>query len=323
MEDERKIEYISLAQAAKLCKYSQEYLSLRARQGKLRSIKLGRNWVTTHAWLQEYIKTVEAYNGRNGRGEKEESFVDSVQEKLVAKKETFGEPPENLPIGEPLLQPISNESLHPLFLRIVFSSSLLLFAVFVGTIVLIPLFAKESGWSTSEFLQQYFVWLGESAEKIVAFPQERDLGIAQVNLEAITVPFGKIVNTIKEDFSFAFQFLRERVLSLAGKKEAPRGKEEMSPSTLAGKTNELEQNIIGDIQKRFGEFRSNMGLAQKEGLIAIPSTGRDEETKEKIMRSFSDEVVIEQKDETSGIIRPIFRTMAEQAYLYLMVPMKN
>jgi hypothetical protein len=50
--------YISLTEASKLCNYSQEYLSLRARQGKLRAVKLGRNWVTTKEWLSEYLESV-------------------------------------------------------------------------------------------------------------------------------------------------------------------------------------------------------------------------------------------------------------------------
>jgi FG-GAP repeat len=49
-----KKKYISLAEAAKYSSYSQDYLSLRARQGKLKSVKLGRNWVTKREWLEEY-----------------------------------------------------------------------------------------------------------------------------------------------------------------------------------------------------------------------------------------------------------------------------
>lgn len=49
--------YISLREAAKLCSYSQDYLSLRARQGKLKALKLGRNWVTTQEWLRQYERT--------------------------------------------------------------------------------------------------------------------------------------------------------------------------------------------------------------------------------------------------------------------------
>ena len=51
----KKLIYISLADAAKHCDYSQDYLSLRARQGKLKAVKMGRNWVTRQEWLNEYI----------------------------------------------------------------------------------------------------------------------------------------------------------------------------------------------------------------------------------------------------------------------------
>lgn len=47
--------YISLQEATKFCDYTQEYLSLRARQGKLKSVKFGRNWVTKEDWLREYL----------------------------------------------------------------------------------------------------------------------------------------------------------------------------------------------------------------------------------------------------------------------------
>ncbi|HNV97132.1 MAG TPA: hypothetical protein PKL13_02320, partial [bacterium] len=46
--------YITLAEATKYCSYSQEYLSLRARQGKLKSVKIGRNWKTKKEWVEEY-----------------------------------------------------------------------------------------------------------------------------------------------------------------------------------------------------------------------------------------------------------------------------
>jgi hypothetical protein len=51
-----QIKYISLAEASSSCEYSQEYLSLRARQRKLQAVKLGRNWFTTKEWLDDYIK---------------------------------------------------------------------------------------------------------------------------------------------------------------------------------------------------------------------------------------------------------------------------
>lgn len=58
MEENENRNYISLADAAKLCSYSEHYLRLRSRQGKLKSIKLGKKWMTTRAWLDDYQQQV-------------------------------------------------------------------------------------------------------------------------------------------------------------------------------------------------------------------------------------------------------------------------
>lgn len=47
--------YISLTEAAGGTPYSQEYLSLLARKGKLPSKKIGRNWYTTREDVREYV----------------------------------------------------------------------------------------------------------------------------------------------------------------------------------------------------------------------------------------------------------------------------
>ncbi len=47
---------INLKEAAKKCDYSQEYLSLLARQGKLSAIKINKEWVTTQEAIEEYIR---------------------------------------------------------------------------------------------------------------------------------------------------------------------------------------------------------------------------------------------------------------------------
>ena len=53
------MEYISLAEAAKGTSYSQDYLSLLSRKGRIDAVKLGRNWVTTRKAVQDYIKNKE------------------------------------------------------------------------------------------------------------------------------------------------------------------------------------------------------------------------------------------------------------------------
>ncbi len=57
-----KSEYISLTEASEYSgNYSQEYLSLRARQGKLKAVKMGRNWVTKKEWVDNYSKQANNY----------------------------------------------------------------------------------------------------------------------------------------------------------------------------------------------------------------------------------------------------------------------
>ena len=84
--EEKTDNYISLQEAIKYCNYSQEYLSLRARQGKLKAIKFGRNWVTKKEWLDEYLENVDNYNN---------SHI-NTNKKVNATKISL--PPKNLPI---------------------------------------------------------------------------------------------------------------------------------------------------------------------------------------------------------------------------------
>lgn len=51
-------EWISLAQATQGTPYSQEYLSLLARIGRIEAVKQGRNWVTTREAIQNYMKSL-------------------------------------------------------------------------------------------------------------------------------------------------------------------------------------------------------------------------------------------------------------------------
>ncbi|PIW95849.1 hypothetical protein COZ84_01270, partial [Candidatus Kuenenbacteria bacterium CG_4_8_14_3_um_filter_39_15] len=61
--------YFLLFEAAKQCSYTQEYLSLLARQGELRAEKFGRNWYTRIEWLREYIEKHASLKKGNVKGE--------------------------------------------------------------------------------------------------------------------------------------------------------------------------------------------------------------------------------------------------------------
>ena len=51
--------WIPLRKAAEGTPYSQDYLSLLARKGRLEAIKQGRNWYTTHLAVQEYMRSIK------------------------------------------------------------------------------------------------------------------------------------------------------------------------------------------------------------------------------------------------------------------------
>ena len=117
MSSSEKDNYISLQEATKLCKYSQEYLSLRARHGKLKSIKLGRNWVTKKIWLEEYLTGVKDYNNNLKNNHKKKIEVVEIRESPPAGDLSKGEKepqevkvinkvPKNLPIGYVELIPV-------------------------------------------------------------------------------------------------------------------------------------------------------------------------------------------------------------------------
>ena len=52
-------ELLSMAEAAELVPYSQDYLSLLARKGALGAFKKGRNWYVTKGGLERYVRSIE------------------------------------------------------------------------------------------------------------------------------------------------------------------------------------------------------------------------------------------------------------------------
>ncbi|MBU1102033.1 helix-turn-helix domain-containing protein, partial [Patescibacteria group bacterium] len=56
LEEKTGKKWLSMLEASKRCSYSQEYLSLLARKGKIFSQKIGRNWYTTEEALKNYLQ---------------------------------------------------------------------------------------------------------------------------------------------------------------------------------------------------------------------------------------------------------------------------
>jgi len=92
--------YIPLSEASNYVPYSQEYLSLLARRGKLPAKKLGRNWHTTIDAVQDYykqnkeFKTILAVNSQSIQGPDDnipDSFLPESQAPQPARSASPGE----------------------------------------------------------------------------------------------------------------------------------------------------------------------------------------------------------------------------------------
>lgn len=110
MEENREQNYITLLEAAKLCSYSEPYLRLRSRQGKLKSIKLGKKWVTTAAWLDDYEKRVDEW--KQAAASKKES-VAAVFFSAPAEISKVLEPAIDTPDEQEELKPVRKPALRP------------------------------------------------------------------------------------------------------------------------------------------------------------------------------------------------------------------
>lgn len=163
MIKENSENYISLMDATKLCDYSQEYLSLRARRGKLKSVKQGRNWVTTKEWLDAYIKKTESYKEELVKKNRDKEYFFKIkttpfaldkkifekpisvfvsQEKYLPAINYYESaasisdllPPDNLPIESIRFAKFNKHETFLSFLKIGFSLGLI-FGILIGALI--------------------------------------------------------------------------------------------------------------------------------------------------------------------------------------------
>lgn len=413
---ENQNQYISLMEAIKFCSYSQEYLSLRARQGKLKALKFGRNWVTTKEWLQEYIAKVERFKAElYGKEFEKPKIVTKPVPEVIAKKpeiipaeeKLIPLPPENLPV-EKWWQPANFGALRTLiavkeFFKIcqprVAFTAVLAFVLLVAGIT----FGKASLFNVFDDLSTQAIEISQGVDKEIAelsrvvnvFKKTSQLarpyqeGISQIKdlaIESLTRSFGIVGTGVSGSVLKVSQAGKTIFENLADSSSAFKDftrwfDQSIKSFFIQGRKNFNErirnyfcrlkegaelfgegtilafEGVAKDI-KRLGRkiadgyvvleeqiYKGYKTLTQlfkkkekeekppeeelipkpakKEGLVVIPSTEKDEEAKKKIKEAFSDEVKVEIKDETSGIITPVFREREGEPYLYILVPIQQ
>ncbi|MDR1211387.1 MAG: Fic family protein [Spirochaetaceae bacterium] len=70
-DKEDRYGYISLQEASGLCEYGVEYLSYLARTGRLKAVKLRKNWLTTREALMDYIENVKKNSKKQAKADNE------------------------------------------------------------------------------------------------------------------------------------------------------------------------------------------------------------------------------------------------------------
>lgn len=310
--------YISLKKASESVPYSQDYLSLRARQGRLKAIKKGRNWVTTDEWLREYIISISWENKRSSF--QAENGLMCPRSKSAVKFELSKIIHQKTPayvtwlaglvllISAGVLTASHQTTFKTAFLRLSDTLNTKLYPFYSNAdhdFILEELepfdrVGQIAGQTTTAVANpnkiSFFTNLIAAFQIKARYALKTLIFWAKVSLNDYRVFFIHMGNILES------WFINEKTELLTW----PSENIVKLPKHVA--RDEVVTNDNGN------------AVRPVKGVVVAPAEHEDELKKE-IAAAFSDEVNIE-LDETgaSGIIKPIFREPSEQAYFYMLVP---
>jgi len=288
---EKDNNFITLKEAAGYCRYSPEYLNLRIRQGKLKAVKFGRNWMTKKRWLKDYIARVEEYAAVYPK-ERE------IKKVLVSEPASLKKSDEYRKLS---LVKFSKERLLNFQFGFVFSAVLVL-------LIFITIFsfgiAKERV-SLQNLPLDFFFYADIISEAGDIVVKGTAVSVQNIILAKGQGGAGDILRNIEYTFKEYGRWITGKIFAfIRGLKNLPQKFAQRFKS-------------ISKLWKEPEEIPE-----EKEGMVVIPSTEKDEAIKEKIKLSFSDKVRVEPTDESSGIIIPVFKDREGDKYMYVLVPVK-
>lgn len=279
MSSSEEENYISLREATKYCNYSQEYLSLRIRQGKLRGVKLGRNWVTKKQWLKEYIEGIE--NNTNTKKQQ------TLAREQVIPPQDISEVPDDLPMGQ-FSQALLNLYIQekPRFVNLNF---LILFLITSVILISAIYFEKET---IGTGVYNFSIIAKEAIDEILG--ERGKVFVSELLTKA-------------DEISGNLTFIEKKI-----------DKFKKGAKSLAESISIKINYLISFFKKEEREKKA------ERGMVVVSTQGKDIELlKEKIKKSFSDEVKVKPIDNDSGIIIPVFKAGEGEEYLYILVPTKT
>ena len=378
--------YLSLTEAGEISGYSQEYLSLRARQKKLRAVKMGRNWVTTREWLDEYLNYINDFKNNNGFNSKSNGDgVIAIKQEAAANKPLSGV--DNLERAIQLNQGVVSRRFQQGFvfqadkapqntvkLSLQDKQPRLVFGKLAGAL---PAFSLAAAVCTLLFLSWSLIlregvftkagdlaykWIFSktlSAQQSTRQPARLDLSFSEASqplifqkpaslnqisfLEKLNSNYSQVARSAAQRIGQAKQKIQNQLADnfrplitvWRRAQDFARGSWDLAAEkvrVLANNCGQFLEQALGlknknqPSGKALGRPKSESSpLGYNQGLVVMPSAGpeTDQQVKEKIKSSFSDEVRVEPKDQESGIIIPIFKEREGESYLYITVPIKS
>ena len=314
MEKKEIENFISLSQASNYSGYSPEYLNLRIRQGKLKAVKFGRNWMTKKEWIDDYVffeKDREAKFQK--QQEKYLKQRKTILRKIITVRKRLSLPENYFKKCFFEKQFIKKREKSLVFQ---FSLLLLIFSIVFG----FGFYILYTAYSEKVFLEEAvkqaqttFSYLKDK-QKWAAFIVQN--GIESLNQEG-RKQITSLNNIIPEVLKEYNKWAKEKI-SLAWNKTKQGFK-----NFLLALNKELKFWKKEKIAEKETEEQVIPEIGTKQGTIVFPTKDFDSVSKEKIEKSFSDEVEIKPEDKSSGLIIPIFKEKPGPEYMYVLVPIKE
>lgn len=322
--------YISLKEASRFCDHSPDYLNLLVRKGKLKALKIGRNWVTKKDWVEVYLQNTNLKNSELAKEREANVITPAIAiSELEKKTEAFEMlPAQIIETVMPMPAPRPFEIARN-----------------------IELIKKENVNFNRKSKER-----GNFAEKFAAFPESITLpllvctvfviffwgvrpvldqvkyGVGSGLAGGTANLFGAFAGAAK-DVGDKFAGIAEYLMNDKSEVTSIITNAVMVEKIVYDESmKSLQDNVVNDTKGRFEKFRQEFGLItkndgkQERGIVVVPSSGnqeKDRQIESKIEESFSDEVKVRPTNDTTGVIVPKFKDKEGSEYLYMMVPARE
>lgn len=316
--------YISARRVQELFGYSSDYVGQLCRSGKIEAKMIGRSWfVTEKSIIDHKLSVNESAKDKNREKRK---LAKKIYKDSVAIDSTFvtektitsisSEVVTNKPLGFGISDPSNSVVSDRVDLRLMpnvpelfslpyfVSQSFLIAPVYKGSEIFSPSSAKLV--FTSALCVMSLIFMFQSIAVNTNTVNHYATNISDSSLSANVLDSSG--QFIKNTFSFLGS-IPSITKNIFVKKESG--------------VVEVENNS----NSNDSDYSSNIDDVSFNGLAVVPSTNsaaKDEEIKNKIKESFSDEVVVKPDNSgTSGIITPVFKEAKGSDFIYVLVPVDS